>query len=29
MTTFEPRMAEGERARRRESWQRAISQCLA
>ena len=28
-TTFEPRMAEGERARRRESWRRAIAQCLA
>ena len=28
-TTFEPRMAEDERARRREDWQRAIAQCLA
>ena len=28
-TTFEPRMAEDERARRREVWRRAITQCLA
>ena len=28
-TTFEPRMAAQERAYRRETWQRAIAQCLA
>jgi len=28
-TTFEPRMAAEERARRRDGWQRAVAQCLA